>query len=435
MHSGAGAQDDAPAEKRSERRNTDLGARRPSVQPPLSPAYKRSFDQNVVVLEPTLPPTPHSDWSRIYVYTGGAVQAVRAADGSIAWGDPADQDIRPELLLATREHALFATKHEVFALDAEDGRRRWTVGQRPSALNRPDTDPERFVEVYAPVYHEGRVYVLREDGRAACVGVSTGRAVWERKLDCRPAGRLAVSDRWLVFRGEGNGGHRYYVIEAATGGVESSIEVDERVTDLRVRLTPDERLLIVRSRSVRCIDPAEGSGLWQFDADGYIIDASLAFDREVIYLSDDGRHLKRLRLEDGAVSWTSRVAFPFKIERARVVLAPDAVLVLSESAVTALSPADGRRLWSTATDPARPFRDHFRGDQYLVSVARSIGNRRGRYGLYFTRIAGRSDGARRATPPIDIGAFEELPHMVLRDDAFVLLTGRELIGWVHKGDE
>ncbi len=432
--SNAGGQDEAADEDRNATRNADRDVRRPAIHPPLSRAYKRSFDQDVVVLETVLPPTPQSDWSRIYVYSVGAVQALRAADGSIVWDEPFEQEFRPELLVATKERAVLTTEHEVFALRAEDGRRLWTVGQRPSDLNRPGTDPEDFVAIYARAYHGGDLFVLREDGRAIRVGLSTGKVLWEQELDCRPAGRLAVSDRWLIFRGEANGTHRYYVVESATGRVSRTIDAGERVFDLRVHLTPDERLLIMRSRSVRCVDPAQDSDIWQIDVDGYIIDASLAFDRKAMYLSDDARHVKKLRLNDGTVLWNSSDTFPFKVEKTRVVLGPDALLVLSESAVTALDPADGRRVWKTSPETPSPFRDHFHGDPYLVSVARPIGNRSGRYVLYFTRMSGRPDRSPRVADPIDIGTFEELPQMSLRDGAFALLAGRELIAWAHKAD-
>lgn len=410
-------------------------ARRPRLRLPLAFTYTRSFDQDVVMLEPGLPAGAQSDWTRVYLFSGGAIQAMRATDGRMMWDEPVAQAIQPDLLLATDEAAVFATGHEVFALAAANGRRLWAVGQRPTNLNRPQTDPESFVAIAARTCHDGRLFVLREDGRAASLEVSTGKALWQRELNCRPTGRLAVSDRYVAFRGRGGDQDRYYVVDAASGQLARAIPLPGQGYDLRLHLTSSDRLVAVRSQSVHCIDAAKGSPLWRFDASGHILDATLTFSAGGLYLSDDGLRLVKLGLDDGMVSWQSEPSLRFNRENPRLTLEPAALLLLAESRVVGLDPASGRRIWETSPPRAARFRDHFVGASHIVSVTRPIDDHAGSYSLYFTNIRKRPGRVSPTGEPLKLGAFSRLPQMTLRDDAFILRDGRDLLGWVYDPNE
>jgi outer membrane protein assembly factor BamB len=112
------------------------------------------------------------------VLTTGAVLALRAADGSLAWHVDVGPAGKPLSAPATDDERLFVGAHDgVYALALADGHRVWTF-----------PTPRRITA--APVVTGGVVYATCHDHRLYALDAATGRKLWqyetERRLEISP---------------------------------------------------------------------------------------------------------------------------------------------------------------------------------------------------------------------------------------------------------
>ena len=98
---------------------------RPAMELPLERTFVRTFDSPCHLLDPFYGAHPRTTWDAYYVYSDARIHRFGAADDRPHWETPAPCRMKPELLLGAEDRAVFATRHQVFALDPRDGRRVW----------------------------------------------------------------------------------------------------------------------------------------------------------------------------------------------------------------------------------------------------------------------------------------------------------------------
>ncbi|HET7620237.1 MAG TPA: PQQ-binding-like beta-propeller repeat protein [Vicinamibacterales bacterium] len=135
----------------------------------------------------------------IFVAAGGAVHALRAADGTSVWRAP---DLVPTApLLARAGWLVVATEAGLVALRAADGAVVWR--RQIGAIHEQ------------PAIEGDRLYASTADGRIVALDVRSGTPIWEQRLDAAPGAILALPDR--VFVGAAR---RLFCLKTVDGGID-----------------------------------------------------------------------------------------------------------------------------------------------------------------------------------------------------------------------
>jgi outer membrane protein assembly factor BamB len=203
---------------------------------------------------------------------------------------------------------------------------------------------------FQPVLAAGRLFVLKNDGRAMALSADTGRVRWRKRV-----GGLAAS-------APGAGGASVYFVanKAGYGGIAGAgpakvVALNRRNGKVRwaKRLgAPSETSpLVVQQRvfvgsqtgTVYALSAKTGRVLWRYQAGGPVKGA-LAYARGRLYMGDYGGSVTALRARNGSVAWR---AGGYGEIYATPAVAFGRVYVGSKSgSVYALSAGSGRRLWS-----------------------------------------------------------------------------------------
>jgi outer membrane protein assembly factor BamB len=122
------------------------------------------------------------------------------ADGTIRWRIPVEGGVSAPLLWKGGWLIAAAKKGDVLALRASDGHIVWTAHVTSPVAARPALTADR-------------VYLSLEDGRVVSHDLTTGAAVWERKLGGTPGPVLALDDRVFV----GSADKFFYCLSARNG--------------------------------------------------------------------------------------------------------------------------------------------------------------------------------------------------------------------------
>lgn len=206
---------------------------------------------------------------------------------------------------------------------------------------------------FQPVLAGGRLFVLKNDGRALALSADTGRIRWRKRIGGLAAsapGAGGASVYFVVNRG-GYGG-------IAGAGPAKIVAMNRRSGRTRwaKRLgSPSESSpLVVRERvfvgsqsgAVYALSAKSGRILWRYYAGGPVKGA-LAYSRGRVYFGDYGGSVTALRARNGSVAWRSG---GYGEIYATPAVAFGRVYVGSKSgSVYALSASSGRGLWSRPT--------------------------------------------------------------------------------------
>jgi outer membrane protein assembly factor BamB len=206
---------------------------------------------------------------------------------------------------------------------------------------------------FQPVLAGGRLFVLKNDGRALALSADTGRIRWRRRLGGLAAsapGAAGASVYFVVNHG-GYGG-------IAGAGPAKVIAINRRTGRKRwaKRLSgaSESSPLVVRERvfvgsqngTVYALSAKTGRIRWRYFAGGPVKGA-LAYSRGRVFFGDYGGSVPALRARNGSVAWRSG---GYGQIYATPAVAFGRVFVGSKSgSVSALSASNGRRLWSRGT--------------------------------------------------------------------------------------
>ena len=206
---------------------------------------------------------------------------------------------------------------------------------------------------FQPVLAGGRLFVLKNDGRALALSAETGRIRWRKRI-----GGLAASAPGAA------GASVYFVVNhGGYGGIAGSgpakvVAMNRRNGHIRwakrLSSASESSPLVVRERvyvgsqsgGVYALSAKSGRILWRYQAGGPVKGA-LAYARGRVYFGDYGGSVTALRARSGSVAWRSG---GYGQIYATAAVAFGRVYVGSKSgSVYALSASSGRRLWSRGT--------------------------------------------------------------------------------------
>lgn len=206
---------------------------------------------------------------------------------------------------------------------------------------------------FQPVLAGGRLFVLKNDGRALALAADTGKIRWRKRIGGLAAsapGAGGASVYFVVNRG-GYGG-------IAGAGPAKVVAMNRRTGRIRwakrLNSASESSPLVIKERvfvgsqggGVYALSARSGRVLWRYQAGGPVKGA-LAYSRGRVYFGDYGGSVTALRAKNGSVRWR---AGGYGQVYATVAVAFGRVYVGSKSgSVYALSASSGRRLWSTAT--------------------------------------------------------------------------------------
>src|SRR4051794_16928342 len=206
---------------------------------------------------------------------------------------------------------------------------------------------------FQPVLAGGRLFVLKNDGRALALSADTGRIRWRKRI-----GGLAAS-----APGAGGASFSFAVTHGGYGGIAGSgpaklVAMNRRTGAVRwaKRLTSasESSPLVVGERvflgsqdgTVYALSAKSGRILWRYRAGGPVKGA-LAYARGRLFLGDYGGSVTALRARSGSVVWRSG---GYGQIYATPAVAFGRVYIGSKSgSVYAISTTSGRRLWSRPT--------------------------------------------------------------------------------------
>jgi outer membrane protein assembly factor BamB len=206
---------------------------------------------------------------------------------------------------------------------------------------------------FQPVLAGGRLFVLKNDGRALALSATTGRIRWRKRVGGLAASAPAAGGASVYFvanRGgyggiAGAGPAKVVAINRRTGRVRwakrlgAASESSPLVVGERVYLGS-------QSGTVYALSAKSGRIVWRYQAGGPVKGA-LAYSRGRLFLGDYGGSVTALRSRNGSVAWR---AGGYGQIYATPAVAFGRVYIGSKSgSVYALSSASGRRLWSRPT--------------------------------------------------------------------------------------
>jgi outer membrane protein assembly factor BamB len=206
---------------------------------------------------------------------------------------------------------------------------------------------------FSPVLAGGRLFMLKNDGRAFALNADTGRIRWRKRVGGLAASAPAAAGASVYFvanRG-GYGG-------IAGAGPAKVVAMNRRSGRVRwakrLGAASESSPLVVGERvfmgaqdgSVYALSARSGRILWRYRAGGPVKGA-LAYSRGRLYLGDYGGSVTALRPRSGRVVWR---AGGYGQIYATPAVAFGRVYIGSKSgSVYALSASSGRRLWSRST--------------------------------------------------------------------------------------
>src|SRR4051794_21929043 len=206
---------------------------------------------------------------------------------------------------------------------------------------------------FQPVLAGGRLFVLKNDGRALALSAETGRVRWRKRI-----GGLAAS-----ARGAAGASVSSAVTPGGYGGIAGSgpakvVAINRRTGHVRwakrLSSASESSPLVVGARvflgsqngTVYALSAKSGRILWRRFAGGPVKGA-LAYSRGRVYFGDYGGSVTALRARSGSVAWR---AGGYGQIYATPAVAFGRVYIGSKSgSVYALSASSGRRLWSRGT--------------------------------------------------------------------------------------
>jgi outer membrane protein assembly factor BamB len=206
---------------------------------------------------------------------------------------------------------------------------------------------------FQPVLAGGRLFVLKNDGRALALAADTGKIRWRKRIGGLAAsapGAAGASVYFVVNHG-GYGG-------IAGAGPAKVVAMNRRDGHIRwakrLGAASESSPLVIKERvyvgsqngTVYALSAHSGRVLWRHYAGGPVKGA-LAYWRGRVYMGDYGGSVTALRARNGSVAWR---AGGYGQIYATPAVAFGRVYVGSKSgSVYALSASSGRRLWSRPT--------------------------------------------------------------------------------------
>ncbi len=223
-------------------------------------------------------------------------------------------------------------------------------------------------------------------------------------------------------------GHAVFcVLDVKTGETLRTLLPPSEGNLLQMQITPDARLVVVRSRSVECYRLQTGQLLWDVERSGNVMAQTVQFDVDGLYLSDDAMRIEKLSLDNGSTIWTSDPLFDIHTETLSTTLANGHLVVMTDADVIFLDAVNGLILREGRMLADVHFVRHFLTETNVLAIdgpARSSG---GSFAAYRFAFPGRGPAERMDVSTL--GTFGDVREFAIYNDAIVVHRGRMFMGW------
>jgi hypothetical protein len=338
--------------------------------------------------------------------------------------------MRPRPLLATPDRVVFATRHQVFALEAGTGRRLWSMGENPAGWDAPDADHENFPAYRFHADHGDRLASFRDDGHAECRDVSDGTTRWSRRLEIPPTGSPAFGDEVIAYPARRQGGPICVVLDAATGESRHILPLGRDVQVERIDVGLEGRVIVLAGRTLHAFDAATGRRDWHVNFDQSVSANSVWVAYDGVYVSLDGYQVHKFRLSDGRLIWRSASWIAHGDRNVRIQARGGLVFALSDEMAILLDEIDGGMVFTPSLPLGVGRGPWFVTRRHLMLLEESAPDDSERPVLSLHVFDHQAVAATtgKVTRKI-LGEFEDLKNVMVCDDAVVIQDGRRVVGW------
>jgi len=166
-------------------------------------AYALPSGKQVWMISATSRMEPATGGGLLFLVAPGALRALHASDGSVAWELPFADKLAVRPVFDNGWLIVSTEAGEIVAFRAEDGHPVWRHDMK-SPAHAP------------PALAADRVYVAVSDGRVVALRVEDGEPLWERRLGGAPNDILALEERLYV----GSKDNFFYCLMTADGRID-----------------------------------------------------------------------------------------------------------------------------------------------------------------------------------------------------------------------
>lgn len=404
---------------------------RPDVVLPVAERFTHEFEGTVTLLAPWAGAAPVSRWSRCYVHTAEGLRGFEAATGAEVWDKPSSVKGPVELLVATHEAGVFATRHEVFALDAATGARRWTYGGPPQHLDDTDGDWEDQDPFRAHSISGNRLVSVQDSGLLRCIAIDSGALIWSATPRPEPSGPMHLSDAWVTYHVIQDDHPTLCLVDAATGAWAGAIPTNESRTVVDHFATLDGQIVIATAQAISCYDSETHKRRWQVPLDGDLRRGSLLTDLDAVYYCDDGRRITKISVESGRRVWVSARLVPAGDDDVTLVKQDTSLIVSSISSISAVDAVTGLTLWEGTAPPRPHFVSRLLTRAYVVALDLADDVAEAESVVYFYDHRNASGMIARDGGALTLGRLADVRAIVAADRSLWIQTGSTIRGWTH----
>jgi hypothetical protein len=267
-----------------------------------------------------------------------------------------------------------------------------------------------------------------------CIAIGDGRLIWARTHRPVPAGRLRLSDRWVVYDVAQDGQPVLCFLDVDTGAWAGAIETTEPRPIEELFLTLEGHVVMVTSQSILAYDrDVPGNHpRWRVRLEGHLRRTSLLLDLDAMYLSDDGRQLQKIALEDGRVLWVSERLIPHRDDDLTAHLVDGSLIVSTASSVSGIDAVTGLTLWRGTTPERSRFIERMLTRDYLLAVDVPEQPEDGDGTAFFFDHRNASGVIPREGGTVGLGRLVEVKEVIAADGALLIQAGSTIHAWTSE---
>ena len=401
----------------------------PTLDLPLARRQERELGESAVLLRPVFADHPAARWRAYFVLDDRSVHALDPVSNRELWDDPVSVRTNAELLIATSQVAVFTTQYTLFGCDLRTGEIRWTYGSYPEEADEALGDWEDGAGFRTHALRDDQLVSVRENGEVSSVSISTGEVLWSRTHRPVPAGPVRIGDLWIVYHVVQDGSVLLCRLDAATGAWADATQTREEraVADLFVAL--DAQVVLATAMSLAGYDLESGAKRWEVALRGHVRPGSLLLDVDALYVSDDGRVLKKVNLEDGRILWESERLAHRDNDDMTAYIKEGSVIITTSSSVGAVDTVSGVTLWQ-GTTPDRPsFTQRLLTSAYVAALHAPQQPGEDENTVYFYDHRNASGLIPRDGGMLQLGKIADLRAVLATDGALIIQDGSKVVSW------
>jgi len=247
-----------------------------------------------------------------------------------------------------------------------------------------------------------------------------------------PLSGVYVSDPWVAYHVILDGEPTIVVMDAVTGERHSSVTIDEPRPIEWFFTTVDAQLIVVTSRSVAAYDIDTAGRRWRVALDGHVRSSTLTMGLDALFLSDDGRRIRKISIEDGRTLWESEDLIGRGEEDLTVRRFEGYLLLSTASSISVVDDVTGLTLWRGTTPDLAQLVDRFVSQAYIVAFDIAGEHRDELSTAYFYDHRNASGMIPKIGGACRLGDLEDVREILVVDDALIIQAGSTIRGWTTK---